>query len=164
MRVRPAGKADLEDVYAMGYDAWGGPRTVADYLASCAESAKYREGEWRVLDDDGRLLSSLIVYRLEAPPARAASGLGSIATPPLERGRGRASALIAGVLKTLDERGDDAVFLYSDIDPRFYERFGFRALPAALQRYPRSVCMLRARPELRESLPGSASFRAPDYF
>jgi ribosomal protein S18 acetylase RimI-like enzyme len=150
-RVRAAKASELDAVYRMGYDAWGDSRPLADYLRDCAASPKYRRGVWHVLDGGTRLLSALIVYEL----GPGAAGIGSLATPPEERRRGRASALIAGVLKLLDARGVGAVYLYSDIAPRFYERFGFRALPAALQRYPGRVGMIRG---------AAALATAPDYF
>jgi predicted N-acetyltransferase YhbS len=157
--VRAPEPHELHAVYAMGYDAWGEGRSLAAYSAACAASDKYRSGEWRVLEAGGVLLSSLLLHRLPPEPAGAAAGLGSIATPPELRRRGHAARLIAGALAELDARGVAVVYLHSDIAPRYYERFGFRALPARFQRAPTSVCMVRGgRPDSADS------YRAPAYF
>jgi len=142
----------------MGYDVWSEGQELGAYRLSCRESPKYRLGEWRVLDDEqGAPASSLILYRLDADSA----GIGSIATAPAERRRGRAAGLIAGVLESLDRQGVKHVFLFSDIAPRYYERFGFEALPVEHQRKPGSVCMVRSR--FKERLLGPA-FQPPAYF
>jgi N-acetylglutamate synthase-like GNAT family acetyltransferase len=143
----------------MGADVWGRGLTLDAYLAACRDSPKYRLGEWRVLEDErGALVSSLIVYRA----SDGSAGIGSIATAPDERRRGRATRLIADVLASLDAGGVSRVFLYSDIAPRCYERFGFAALPSEHQSRPGSVCMVRG-PAVGELLrePG---FRPPSYF
>lgn len=157
--VRAPRPRELPTVYRMGFDAWGAGRPLAAYLKECAASKKYRGGEWRVLADGARLLSSLILYRLPPEPAGAAAGLGSIATPPEQRRRGRAARLIADVLRELDAEGVAVVYLHSEIGGRYYRRFGFRPLPARLQRRADSVCMSRGGPR---RFP--AAYRAPDYF
>ena len=55
-----------------------------------------------------------------------------------------------------------AIFLFSDIAPRYYERFGFRSLPPEYQKHENSVCMIRTR-SLDEFLE-SPDFELPDYF
>jgi len=158
--IRPASAADMEAVYRMGYDAWSDFKPLPEYLVACSLSNKYRAGTWYVLEEKGRLASSLIVYRFP----RRVFGLGSIATPPAERGRGHASALIAGVLDRLDAEPAESVYLHSDIRPGFYERFGFRALPPALQRRPKSTCMIRCPSRRFQALVSDPGYRAPDYF
>jgi predicted N-acetyltransferase YhbS len=159
MGVRTALPSELDQVYRMGADVWGRGMALDAYLASCRDSPKYRLGEWRVLEDErGVLLSSLILYREPEDGA----GIGSIATAPTERRRGRAERLIAGVLEELDRQGARRVFLYSDIAPRYYERFGFAALPAEHQHHPGSVCMVRTRS--LAALLGAPGFRPPAYF
>ncbi len=158
-RIRAPRAGERPGVYALGRDVWGAGLSAAEYQAACAKSKKYRTGEWRVLERGGVLLSALIVHPLRAEPAGAAAGLGSIATAPEMRRRGCAAGLIRGVLAELDARGVAVVYLHSDIAPAYYRRFGFRALPARLQRSARSTCMVRGGPRRFPR-----GFRAPGYF
>ena len=73
-------------------------------------------------------------------------GIGSIATPPDFRRNGFASDLIMGVLKELMNSDPNfKVFLYADIDSKFYEKFGFVALPKEFQRYSKTTCMMLSK-------------------
>ena len=115
----------MDDIYLMGYDAWGDGETQAEYLNICSSSPKYARGRWYVLaNGDERLVSSLITYKL-APDV---FGLGSIATLPGLRRQGLAARLIEGVLHAMKDEGAKAVFLFSDIDPQYYEKLGFTPL------------------------------------
>ena len=153
--IRPARPDEMNSVYMMGYETWSDGKNEAQFLAECRASPKYRRGQWRVLTEGGALLSSLITYRFSA----RTMGIGSIATPPSLRHRGYASRLISGVVSEL-ERHENArtIFLFSDIAPAFYRRFGFAALSAELQKSPGSVCMVRS-PATKKRLP-----RPPKYF
>jgi predicted N-acetyltransferase YhbS len=159
MKIRQALPADMDAVYLNGRDAWGAGKTLAEYLDSCRNSAKYKEGEWFLVEDGaGGAAASLVVYRL--PPD--AAGLGSIATAPERRGKGLATRLIREILETLDGEGVPCVFLFSDIDPAFYAPFGFSVLPAEHQKKPGSACMIRGRGAAAKlAAPG---FIPPDYF
>lgn len=138
----------------MGFDAWSDGKDAPSYLAACRSSPKYREGQWWVLSKSAELLSSLIVYRL----GDGAAGIGSIATPPGVRGRGHASRLINGVIAELEQAGQTGImFLFSDIEPSFYSKFGFVALPEEQQKKPGSVCMARCSE-------GVGGLTAPAYF
>ena len=143
----------------MGRDAWAGKKRTPEYLDSCRNSPKYEKGEWFLLEDGrGVPAASLIVYRLTSDSA----GIGSIAVPPKKRGKGLATRLIRSVLRRLDRRRVPHVFLFADIAPEFYARFGFAALPGRHQKRDGSVCMLRGR-----SAHGrlkADGFRPPDYF
>ncbi|MFI5345281.1 MAG: GNAT family N-acetyltransferase [Elusimicrobiota bacterium] len=156
--IRTARPDEMKDVYLMGRDAWTGALSVGDYLKSCAASVKYRSGTWYVLEDQKKLLASLIVYRLSGI-GDGAYGLGSIAVPSDDRNHGHATRLIRGVLEILDEEGAVEIYLHSDIAPALYERLGFRALPKALQASAKSICMLRSSVSAFEALTS-----APDYF
>ena len=144
----------------MGFDAWGGGRAEAAYLASCHASAKYKRGQWWVLVDvDDRPLSSLICYVL----APHTIGIGSLATAQHARKQGHASELLRLFIAHCEsaERAS-AFYLFADIDAAFYERFGFVALPATRQLHKDSVCMLRAQKP--EAIWSAAEFAPPKYF
>jgi hypothetical protein len=56
--------------------------------------------------------------------------IGAVFTPRALRGNGHAADMIRAVLAEVREAGDPLAMLFSDIGTRYYEAFGFRALPA----------------------------------
>ena len=138
MNIRSAQETDLNQIYMMGFDVWSGNATVEEYLNSCRDSKKYSQGRWMILEKDGALLSSLIIYDLN----REWAGIGSIATPKELRRQGFAAELISGVIKQLQSSSElSTVFLFSDINPAYYNRFGFEALEAKYQSNSDAVLM-----------------------
>lgn len=159
MQVRKALPEEYDDIFRMGFDAWGEGQSLEVYLAGCRQSPKYQRGCWYVLaDDEDRICSSLIRYAL----APGVCGIGSIATPPRLRNKGYASELISDALKLFESEGFKVAFLFSDIESRFYERFGFVVLPKRHQHYKDSVCMVRGMDV--DAIERDASFLAPQYF
>lgn len=152
---------DMQTIYTMGYDAWGRGACIEDHLAHCATFEKYKTGRWFALKSDDAPVCALLIH--DAPafnmPENTA-GIGTFATLPEQRGNGYGSKLIENVLATLKDEGIAAIFLFSDIDPRFYARFGFRPLPDALQVKEGSVCMMIDLQDAGYPFPG----QAPDYF
>jgi predicted GNAT family N-acyltransferase len=70
--------------------------------------------------------------------------IGSIATPSEQRGKGLASNLIKYVVSKINSKKNTTnIFLYADIAPEFYEKFGFVRLPDRFQKYKNSICMAR---------------------
>ena len=159
MKMREAVLADMDSVYMMGFDIWGEGQPEGVYLAQCHASPKYRTGRWYVLEDDrGALVSSLVTYVIGS----GAAGIGSIAVPPALRKRGLATGLINDMLALLTLEGVKTVFLFSDIAPEFYEKLGFHKLPAGLQRYPKSACMVWGTPV--PEIINAPGFTPPAYF
>jgi N-acetylglutamate synthase-like GNAT family acetyltransferase len=159
MHVRTAKPDDMGSIYMMGFDVWGDDMSPDEYLKCCRESQKYQKGQWKVLEQDGQLLSSLILYQLK----NEWIGVGSIATPEQLRCRKYAANLIMSVLDELRRSPDlNSVFLFSDIAPHYYHKFGFTKLPERFQNEPGSVCMglsLNDSPSWLES-----DFVPPFYF
>jgi predicted N-acetyltransferase YhbS len=87
-----------------------------------------------LVDQRGRLVSSMLRYSLLLREGAAATvravGIGAVFTAPRARGRGAASELLRAVMEEARDLGYEAALLYSDIDPAFYARLGFVALPA----------------------------------
>lgn len=147
-----------DQIYMMGYDTWSEGSTKSDYLNLCQNSPKYKKGQWYVLKDGDQLLSSLIVYKIE----ENIFGLGSVSTPAFLRKKGYASKLISRIIELLEnDLNASAMFLYSDIDSKFYEKFGFLELPQVHQRYKETSCMARVQ-DLNEFL--SSEIKLPEYF
>jgi len=163
--IRTAAASELDEIYRMGFDAWGEGRTLEGYLAACRAAPKYSAGAWWVgAGEDGRLDSSLLAHEIALPFGAPAVGLGSIAAPPELRGRGHATRLIAEVIRLREKSAGTAVFfLFSDIVPAFYERFGFSALHPCPKK-PSSILMVRAARETLAAFIAHPEFKSPDYF
>ncbi|MFA0134662.1 GNAT family N-acetyltransferase [Vibrio splendidus] len=126
MHLRKAQLHELDSIYTMGFDVWGGGLTLDDYLAGCRNSEKYLSGTWYVLVEKDRVVSSLIVYRDMFGLAKGCFGIGSVATPQELRHQGYASELINLVKTELFTRHNcKALYLHSDIEHQFYNRLGF---------------------------------------
>ena len=129
MTLRTADTHELDDIYLMGFDVWGGSASVDEYLACCNKSNKYQKGTWYVLIEHQKILSSLIVYQGVFGLEDGSCGLGSVATPPELRGKGYASKLINMIKnELLLNQNNMVLFLHSDIDKTFYRRLGFAAI------------------------------------
>lgn len=162
--VRRPWVEDMPAVFLFGYDAWSEERSADEHVALCQSLKKYAKGTWYIVERDGRPLSTLICYRDAFNLPNGVVGIGSVATAPDQRRRGFASFLMREVMARLTEASEVAgYFLYSDIDPRVYEKLGFVRLEKEFQRYEGSVAMLRPGLRSVDSLvrPG---FQAPDYF
>lgn len=148
MNVRCAEAPELDEIFLMGYDAWGAGLPVRMYLESCLASYKYKQGIFYVLEDNkGTLISSCIVYPLAAfggVVSERAVGIGSIATSATERHRGFATLFLGMLMDKLELEGVDAFFLHSDIQPKIYENLGFAPAPERFRnKSDGSVPMLR---------------------
>ncbi|MGY3901369.1 GNAT family N-acetyltransferase [Aeromonas lusitana] len=130
MQIRKASHHELDTIYWMGFDAWGGALVPTEYLASSQGSKKYQSGVWHVLVVDNQPVSSLIVYRDSFGLGQGCFGIGSLATTPAMRGQGFGAHLLRAVTDMLLDAPDAiATFLHADIDHHFYERLGYRRLP-----------------------------------
>ena len=139
---RKARDEEYDQIYRMGFDVWADGDSEEEYLTGCRNSPKYKKGTWFVLSIDGQLVSSLIVYQLDG----YAVGIGSIATPLDLRGKGYASKLISSAIDTFESKNSETIFfLYSDINPEFYEKFGFLRINSDAQRYKTTTCMIRGK-------------------
>ncbi|WP_186648811.1 GNAT family N-acetyltransferase [Fluviispira vulneris] len=144
MQVRKAVEKDFPAVYFMGHETWGQGLTIDEYSKKCSESDKYDNGQWYVLEVDKKIVSSLICYRNSFGLDAHTVGIGSVATLPEYRKRGYVSFLMHDIVSNQDHGKDARAFLlFSDIKPEFYEKFGFKILPSHLQRYKKSITMVR---------------------
>ncbi len=161
MYFRPAEQEEFPDILRDGYAAWPKGRTFEQYCADNRKEDAY--GTRYILEDSENIVSSLILLRLPAEEPVRRYGIGSVITPPDHRGKGYASILLENCLR-LAEPETDIVLLYSDINPAFYGRIGFRALPEALQKKAGSVCMAYCGERLWQDLIAGPPESIPDYF
>lgn len=142
----------------MGFDVWSEGSSENDYLKGCQASTKYLKGTWYVLSEELKLFSSLIVYDF----GNNILGIGSISTPPSLKKNGYASKLISGVISELEKSFSGCtIFLYSDIEAGFYEKFNFVKPPAGLQRYKTTTCMVYGK-NIQQFL--LKNINSPEYF
>ncbi|WP_061031400.1 GNAT family N-acetyltransferase [Vibrio splendidus] len=126
LKLRKAEAHELDFIYLMGFDVWGGGLSSEEYLIGCRNSEKYLSGTWYVLVEKGQVVSSLIVYSGMFDLKESAFGIGSVATPQELRHQGYASKLVNLVKSELFDRNHcKAIYLHSDIDQQFYMKLGF---------------------------------------
>jgi predicted N-acetyltransferase YhbS len=165
MEYRPAGEHERDAACMMGYDTWSNGQSAADFLARCKSPDKHRSARWFVLSERGVLRASLLVHSFEPWGDRVVRGIGSVATAPEFRGHGYGRRLVAAAVADLTGRENASlVFLYSDIGPDFYARYGFAALPAACQPARASVAMVLMLPHYDETVIAKYADRVPEYF
>src|SRR5262245_50392629 len=137
MNLVVAEGALLDQILGLTYQIWNeglSERAYSQWNAAQLRTPWGRKHLQRFawVDDAGRLLATAKRYRYRALlDGRSGwmAGIGAVFTPHLQRGKGHASQLIERLLET--EQRDGVLFasLFSEIDPGFYERLGFVAVP-----------------------------------
>jgi predicted N-acetyltransferase YhbS len=120
------------------HELWGEDKSLEERFQKLMTLTRYQEGRWlRVVgleNTQGQVLCSLKRYLLHLVNLRGEAvdciGLGAIFTIPEARRQGLAAQLINHVLKEAHAEGMSCSLLYSDINPSYYEQFGFKRLPA----------------------------------
>jgi predicted N-acetyltransferase YhbS len=127
----------VRDVLPHSAVLWAGARAFDAYAAEFLATANSGWGKRRFrtlgLRVGGELVASCKRYeRVLRCGERSykAAGIGAVFTPDELRGRGYATALLGALLDAERAAGTDLAYLFSDIHPIFYERFGFVALPS----------------------------------
>lgn len=127
----------MRDVLPHSASMWAGERNFADYAADFGAVSASGFGRRRFrtlgLSLDGELVTSCKRYQRELRCGERtfrAAGIGAVFTPEAQRGRGYATAFLGALLDAERASGTDLVYLFSDIQPAFYERLGFVQLPS----------------------------------
>jgi len=127
----------IREVLPRSRTLWAGARTFDEYVAEFRATANSAWGKRRFriagLRIDEALVASCKRYQRVlrcGERTYAAAGIGAVFTPEELRGRGFATAMIAAFLDAERAAGTDLVYLFSDIQPAFYEKLGFAALPS----------------------------------
>jgi GNAT superfamily N-acetyltransferase len=137
MDVVVAQGALLNEIIGLTFEIWHEGLTARAYSQWNAAQLRTPWGRTHLqrlalVDDNGRLLATAKRYRYRVRlDGRAGwmAGIGAVFTPPFQRGNGYASELIERLVER--ERRDGALLagLFSEIDPAFYARLGFTAIP-----------------------------------
>jgi predicted N-acetyltransferase YhbS len=123
----------LDDTFPLWNDGLSRARYGAYNVAQLETPWGARHLDRVALMDGDRLLASAKRYRvtLRLDGARVpALGIGAVFTPPAERRRGHAAALLTELVRAAEADGAKTAVLFSEIGTPYYERLGFVALPA----------------------------------
>lgn len=131
MRLEAATPADRERLALVRAQEWRGALTAAEFAERNRRLYAHPYGRARVktwcLREKGELVTSLDTLDIElrsGAGVRPAWLIASVVTPEEHRGKGHASRLLTALFESDPAR---AQLLFSDIEPAFYERFGFQA-------------------------------------
>lgn len=161
MIFRQAKKEEKKLLLMQGYNQWPKNRSFEQY---CIDNAKEDTcGIRYVVEESGEIVSSLAMLQLGIISGRTAYGIASVLTPQVHTGKGYASELIKKCITTKSDR-NTPIFLYSEISPAFYERFGFRVLPQKLQKRVNSPLMVLCGDDVWTQLMECTREDMPDYF
>ena len=136
LQVVPATGGILEEIHDQTFSLWNDGLTRENYAKSWAAQLKTPWGQSHLdrvaLVDGPHVLASAKRYDLSMRldnRIRRVLGIGAVFTTPAHRGRGFARELIARLLDTAVTEGQEFAMLFSEIDPRFYERLDFVPVP-----------------------------------
>ncbi|HEX3075400.1 MAG TPA: GNAT family N-acetyltransferase [Lachnospiraceae bacterium] len=161
MIFRKAMKNEIEGLFMEGYKVWSKNRSFEQYCIDNGKEDAY--GTRYVIDENGEIVSSMILLNLKSILERKVYGIGSVITPKLHGHKGYASKLLTQSIEEHTEK-ESIIFLYSDVHPSFYEQFLFRALPDYLQKGKSGICMVRCEESIWSQLIKSPLDIIPDYF
>ena len=125
---------DEREVLGFGYEEWGGAHSsLEDFIAHYGTDRNHLRGTAYILEHlNGTRVAGVNTLRF----ARHRIGLARLATSRDFRGQGWASLLVRSVIEIFrSEDAETRFLLFSEIAPAFYERLGFRVLPADQQRF-----------------------------
>ncbi len=132
MDVHPAKLEDLPELYANVHDSWPHAPLLRDHIQARLRSPQHQYAQWFLIRVGQQIASSLGVYpyrfRIHDKTVNAAC-IGAVHTHPEFRRQGLAARLLEGVTERLQSSGMEALLLYSDIAPAYYQKFGFAILP-----------------------------------
>ncbi len=160
MIFRQAKTQEIDSILEEGYKVWSKGRTYERYLEDNRKEDAY--GARYILEENKEIVSSLILLNLQSVCSRETCGIGSVLTPAIHMHRGYATSLITSCLEQIPDRGG-YVFLYSEISPLFYEKFGFRILPPELQK-SKAPCMVLCNEAAWNELMKISVDQIPEYF
>lgn len=138
MTIERADWRDILTVLHESYRIWSPGLSKDEYYEHISRQINHpwarRNFKFFVLKEKNTIVASCKLYKVEIS-ARGrtykCAGLGAIFTMPAARAQGFGSKLVSEAIDYCFNREYDALFLFSDIDPNFYSRFGFCEMGAA---------------------------------
>lgn len=162
MVIREATQQERELLFKDAHRVWHKNRTLEEYVRDNSKEDAF--GIRYIIDLVGEIVSSLIVLKLEPILETKVYGIGSVLTPKPHSRKGYATILLKNCIQQIEKDGDALIFLYSDINPDFYKKQGFRLLPPELQKTVKSPCMIKCSDAIWEKLKNIPVEVLPDYF
>lgn len=137
MRLVIADGELLENILDHTFTIWNEGLTRAAYGRWNTAQQRTRWGQAHLqrlalVDEHGTLLSTAKRYRFDASldgRAIRMCGVGAVFTPVALRGQGYATVLLEHLLDRERRDGVELAALFSEIEPAFYQRLGFAAVP-----------------------------------
>jgi predicted N-acetyltransferase YhbS len=133
LEIHPASPAEREASFHNTHDVWSRGMSLVDHVALRLKSPMHARANWFVGCIGGQVVTSLACHPLEfslGGRRLTGFGIGTVHTLREFRRRGFAPRLLAWVEAYRRKAGDQLSLLYSDIDPQFYARLGYRQAPA----------------------------------
>ena len=134
MEIRRADSAaDRRAVMAVWHAATQRSEPLGYHQALRLALLRRHEGTWWMLEEDGRVLSSLMCYPFRfasGQQVQPAYGLGAVASRPESRRLGNAATLCRHAIEEAEREGRAVGLLFTAIPPAYYERLGFGVAPA----------------------------------
>ena len=131
--LHAASPAERLAAYRNVHDVWSGGLPMEQHLARRLASEQHNRANWFVGCLAGEVVTSLACYPLQfrvRGQTLCGISIGSVHTLAAFRGRGFAPRLIDWVEKQQAAAGAAISLLYSDIEPAYYGRLGYRQCPA----------------------------------
>ncbi len=133
MSLQVAQWKDILPILKDNFSIWSPGLTQSDYRIFISSQLKdrwlSRHFRYLVYKVDGKVAASCKVYDLDFVAKKQSLKfvcIGAVYTQTELRGRGFASQMLYSVVDDCKVRSIDGLMLFSAIDPRFYEVFGFR--------------------------------------
>lgn len=166
MKFRKIKENEVELIYKMGYKEWAKGRTYEQYVKDNKKEEDYGFRYGYIDEEHHTIIGSLILLNLHINNInKPLYGLGSIVISQDYQNMGYGKLMIKECLSQVNQEEKEAMFLlYSDINPSYYEQFGFKKLPSNQQKISSSICMIKCSDEDYESISKISIDRIPPYF
>ncbi len=147
-KVRVVAPQDEATVLAFGYDAWGQGASLAEFIASYAQDRNHIRGVRYLFElPGGEIVANLNTLRF----ARGLIGLASLSVHLQHRRKGYGTTLVRAVMELLRLEDPQVRFmLFSEVNPKIYEKLGFNRLSSEVQLHLPSVAMATGSEPLSE--------------
>lgn len=160
MIFREIKPSEIEGVLNIGYKEWAKGRSLDEYIHDNRKEDAY--GTRFVIEDQGQIVTSMILLKLESMFGRVTYGIGSLVTPLEFRGKAYGKRLLILTLGLTNE--EDIILLNSDLSPDYYESLGFKVLPDDLQLHPGATTMVKCPDQVFQKIVETGPACLPDYF
>ncbi|MBQ49943.1 MAG: hypothetical protein CMP10_21365 [Zetaproteobacteria bacterium] len=133
---------EIEKIFSLVHEVWPHDPDLVTHTQLRLNSEKHKAAQWLLIKDDEEIVASLGLFPLEMKVGNevlSGYSIGAVHTPREYRRRGYGTKLLSFAIDLMEKQNRYVGLLYSDIDPRFYEKHGFRHLQSFAFKYERQV-------------------------